>query len=224
MNDKRKMILAYIILMFLLPVVLTVGVRVLSANGTIPSVSNSTIVMYANMAVYLLLPIVTIIILHKKLPSDLKKTGGLLPKLIPLILIVYASSMLGNVFVGLLDHTQTTDNQTLINEMRNANSLFTTYMATVAAPIAEESVFRYSLIGERKGFVGFLMLILSSALFGLIHTQGFTLGAFLAYSVIGFALGCIFLKYRNLVFNILVHAGYNGSALLLSYLVTKLNG
>ena len=221
MNDKRKMILTYIMLMFLLPVVLTIGLQVLSANDIIPSISKSKTIMYANMTVYLFLPVAAIMILHKRLSSDLKKTGGLLLKIIPLILIVYASSMLGNLFVGLLDHTQTTDNQTLINELRNTNSLFTAYMAAFAAPIAEESVFRYSIIADRKGFSSLFTLILSSALFGLIHTQGFTLGAFLAYAVIGFTLGCIYLKYRNLVFNILVHAGYNGSALLLSYLMSQ---
>ena len=221
MNDKRKMIFAYIILMYLIPVALTVGLKVLSGNGIVPSVPTNKIVMYVNMVVYLILPIVVIIILHKRLTSDLKKTNRLLLKIVPLILIVYASSMLGNIFINLLDHTQTTDNQTLINEMRNANSLFTTYMAVIAAPIAEESVFRYSLIGERKGFGGFLMLIISSILFGLIHMQSIAIGALIAYSIIGFALGCIYLKNRNLILNILVHAGYNGSALLISYLYTR---
>ena len=216
MHSKRNTILTYLFLMYLFPVALTFGIQQLTKHGILTATSHSERIMYVNMVVYLLLPFVLFFLLRKEFSADIKSAGNLVAKTIPLILVVYAVSILGNLFINIFDHTQTTDNQVLINELQGMNYLFTVYMAVFAAPVAEESVFRCCIIANRRGFLGFFMLILSSTLFALVHLQGLTPGAFCAYTVIGLALGSIYLKYRNLILNILVHAGYNGLALLLA--------
>ena len=210
------MIILYILIAFVLPIPLAVGVQVMSMQGIIPALSDMQTALLINIIVYIILPIVAIILMRQKLSEDIKKMGPLIGWVIPMILMVYGTSILGGILMQYLDHTQTTNNQEMIERLREINGYFTTYMAVVAAPITEESVFRASMLSNRRGFFAFIFLLLSSALFSLAHVQSFSIGAFIVYVLIALVLGAIYLKYRNLVLNILVHAGYNALALALA--------
>ena len=209
-------ILVYILTALLLPFPVAILLTKLSQNGILPELSQDQTALYLNMAVYVLLPVYCLIYYHKKIAADTKSAGKLLILVVPLILMIYGTSILGGLFIQYLDHAQTTDNQAFLDNLKNLNIYFTAYMAIVAAPITEESVFRCAMLKQHKGFAGFFLLILSSALFSLAHAINFSPGAFLAYFVIGLSLGLIYMKYRNLILNILVHGGYNALALVLS--------
>ena len=206
--------------MFVLPVILLQGYLLLMKKGLIHLVlDESQLMVYINIAVYIILPIMALVIQRKSFSSSVKKAGSLITRIIPYILILYAVSVLGSIVINQLDNVHTTTNQTMIYQMKNENMLFTAYMAVIAAPITEETVFRCSMLSGTNGIASFIMLIISSILFSAVHLHGMEFGAFLAYALIGLTLGCIYLKHRNLITNILIHAGYNGLALLLSYVM-----
>lgn len=214
-------ILLYIFFILLLPIPFTMGILLLSENGILPQLSQTEIGMFINAICYILLPIIALIYYHRKLNLDLKSMNKKIILVIPLILMVFGTSILGGKLVPLIDHTDTTRNQTYLEDLKNMNFYFTAYMAIVAAPITEESVFRMAMIKDARGVKAFPMLLLSSVLFALAHVQGPEPGAFLAYTCIGLPLGCIFLFHRNLLLNILVHSGYNALALMLASLASK---
>ena len=209
-------ILIYILCAFIMPFPLAEGMRLLAANGILPNLSDTEIAMCINVLVYLFLPLCAMIYYRHKLAADTRGMGKKIVLVLPLILMVYGASILGGLFVPFLDHTTTTQNQSYLENLKEMNFYFTTYMAVVAAPVTEESVFRCALIKNHRGFWGFLMLVVSSALFSLAHSQDLAPGAFLAYFSIALVLGGIYLYHRNLVLNILVHAGYNALALVLA--------
>ena len=220
MNTQPKsipIIVIYILTSIILPYPIAMGLMLLSKNGLIPSLPENVIALYINMFIYFFLPLFSIIYYHKKIAMDIQGIGQLLAMVIPLILMVYGASIIGGIFIQQIDHSSTTTNQTYLNHLKDTNFYFTTYMAVIAAPITEESVFRCAMIKNRKGFAGICMILISSALFALAHTVEFALGAFLAYFFIALVLGGLYMNRQNLILNILVHAGYNTLALILSY-------
>ena len=219
MHRKRNMIITYIFILFIFPVIMSIAALFAADRGYIPKLERNDLLYYINIFSYTLIPFLCFIILRSDFSSDIKKMGKHLLKVIPFVLIVFATSILGNIAINYFDHTSTTANQQMLQQLQATNMYFTTYMTVVAAPIAEESVFRCSLISTRGGFRGFVMLIISSALFSLVHLQSITIGAFIAYALIGVVLGIIYMKYRNLVLNILVHSGYNALSIILSILL-----
>ena len=221
MSHKGKMILFYILMMLAVPIGGKTVIPLLVEKGIIGSVTKTTEMLYINMAVYIILPVISFIVMRRELAKDTKKAGGLLSKVFPLILVVYASSILGGILIRFIDHDTTSANQAMLNTLQNDNFLFLVYMAVFAAPIVEECVFRCCIISDRQGFFGVLMLVISSSLFGLVHVQQFSIGAFFSYAIIGLALGIIYLKNRNLILNILVHSGYNALCLILSTVLRK---
>ena len=213
-------IIAYFFISFLLPFPIAAGLMLCSENGVIPTLSEQEIAMYINMLVYIVMPLFSVLYYRKKIASDTKNFGRLIVLILPLIMMVYGASILGGILIQQLDHSNTTQNQTYLEALKNLNVYFTTYMAVFAAPVCEESVFRCAMIGQKKGLASFFMVLVSSALFSLAHGLDFSIGAFFAYFFIALVLGFIYVYHRNLVLNILVHSGYNTLALILSTFLT----
>ena len=217
MAKRIAIIISYLIILFVLPIAVAVLFYVLEQRGILPHVKNKQLLLLTNYIVYSVLPITMLIFLHKELINNIKNAGNVINWLIPMILIVYAMAVLGGIFIQMIDHTATTQNQIAINEFQNKNLMFTIYMTVIAAPIAEESTFRYAFLHDVKGGLKYLLLLVSSSAFSLIHLQqNLSVGAFTAYFLIGITLGLIYIKYDNLFFNIMVHGGYNALGLVLS--------
>lgn len=223
MQAKKNMIITYFIIIFVLPVMVTVLFLLCEDAGIIPRIDKETILYYVNIFSYIIIPFLCFIILNKIFVSDLKAMKNHLLKIIPLIVVLYAASILAVYTVIFFNEVETTANQMLIKKLQSRNYYFTTYMVIFAAPIAEESVFRCSMIPERKGIISFIMLFISSALFSMSHLSDFAIGEFLAYSILGLVLGLIYIRYRNLVLNILVHSGYNMIGLFIPMLLGMFN-
>lgn len=89
-------------------------------------------------------------------------------------------------------------------------------IAVLVAPIIEEVVFRYWLLGRWAPLIGSAAaLLLSSAIFAAIHMDfgAWALGGRL---IVGLALGVLWLRTRSLWACIAVHAGWNAVVLLLA--------
>ncbi|MHA2346719.1 MAG: CPBP family intramembrane glutamic endopeptidase, partial [Candidatus Hodarchaeales archaeon] len=90
----------------------------------------------------------------------------------------------------------------------------------VGAPVFEELVFRRTLIPllERRGLGHFWVLVLSSLVFSLRHTPADLIDGSLGYAILhvfvtlpgGLALGFLYLRTRNVIWPIILHALING--------------
>lgn len=86
------------------------------------------------------------------------------------------------------------------------NPLITAAYAVIIAPIAEEFVFRRLIIDRTRKFGGPICIILSAAMFGLMHGNiGQAIPAFGA----GLVLGYLYYKHGKLLPCALIHAGIN---------------
>lgn len=78
----------------------------------------------------------------------------------------------------------------------------------IFAPLIEESVFRYAMIGKNaKGMELFLRVILSIILFDVIHILSFS--EFFYYLLPSLILTTFYLKYRNVFASIFLHSLIN---------------
>lgn len=104
------------------------------------------------------------------------------------------------------------------------NVLLLLVMVAIIAPIFEELVFRRLLIPLFEGtgkMSTMLAVVASSLMFALVHTEAdlisgsprFAVSHFLTASLLGFALGAIYVTTRDVRFPILFHALNNGWAI-----------
>lgn len=82
-------------------------------------------------------------------------------------------------------------------------------LTTLMAPFTEEIIFRHALFyqWQRRGIVTWLMLIISSVAFGLVHWNNFNgdVMAMIPYMCVGAFYGLIYYFSRNIWQNILTH-------------------
>lgn len=82
----------------------------------------------------------------------------------------------------------------------------------VFAPIVEELVFRYVLVGALHDGHPTLAIMLSGVLFGLIHARGW-----LPKSLMGCAFAWTYVQSGSLWVPLVLHAGWNAMCLLAAY-------
>lgn len=94
------------------------------------------------------------------------------------------------------------------------------FVAMFFAPILEEFIFRRILFFNLRENLSFKYAsIISSFLFGLIHSTGDVLSA----TILGFYLAYIFEKEKNIVLNILIHSFINLNYIILMYYYKIIN-
>ncbi len=124
------------------------------------------------------------------------------------------------------------ENQAIIEAIISEKiSLWIILSMVINAPIIEEYIFRYGAIDKLfSGLRPYTRLISSALLFAMIHigfTQMFSLpfGAFihllLAYLPTALVLGYIYMREKNLIYSILVHAFNNIIGLILIILTVS---
>lgn len=104
-------------------------------------------------------------------------------------------------------------NETVASMLETEGSM--TYLAVVLmAPLVEELLCRSVFIGQFSKFMpSWLALILSSAIFGVMH--GNLIQGTYAFAC-GLLLGAIYLRFESVTASILFHMGFNASSYLLS--------
>ncbi|QFT87584.1 CAAX amino terminal protease self- immunity [Bacillus sp. THAF10] len=81
------------------------------------------------------------------------------------------------------------------------------FILVIIAPIEEELFYRGLLILIPSTKIKYIMLIISSVLFGLIHA------AFWGSFIIGLVLGILAIRYRNILVTIVAHSLWNTFAM-----------
>ncbi|MEG2707742.1 MAG: type II CAAX endopeptidase family protein [Vagococcus sp.] len=98
------------------------------------------------------------------------------------------------------------------------SSPFFIIAVTIAGPIMEEFVFRFSLINWLNQKLNiWLSAIISSALFAVMHVDGH----YLVYGGLGFLFFLIYRKTGSILTSIIAHAGMNTLVIVLQLLFVK---
>lgn len=99
-------------------------------------------------------------------------------------------------------------------ELAKLNEIFAFIAIAIAAPIFEESIFRGIILnGLLKRYSPFKSIFISSFLFGIVH---FNPWQFVGAMLIGFFMGWIYFKTKNLALTIFVHFVNNSFAFVFS--------
>ena len=101
-------------------------------------------------------------------------------------------------------------NQQIVSQLTVAQPVFGFFMVVVFAPLTEELIFRgmlarYLFPKQNNSKQTALFLLVSSALFALIHFPG-TLQQFLVYASLGLSLGLAYVSRKGLLYSISLHA------------------
>lgn len=97
-------------------------------------------------------------------------------------------------------------------EMAKLNGIFAFVAIAIAAPIFEESIFRGIILnGLLKKHSPFKSILISSLLFGIVHLNPWQ---FITAMIIGFFMGWIYFKTKNLALTIFIHFVNNSFAFI----------
>ena len=147
------------------------------------------------------------------------------------VLLILGGNIASTIFTNLFNLITGTPEQISVNQLSIERSLtgpfwfVMVFIAVVLAPVVEELVFRKAFFSLFKKPT--TALIVSSVCFGLIHvTTEILSGDFLlafstgvSYIIGGVVLGYVYIKNKqNIYINMLVHAGYNLFAMVISLL------
>ena len=200
------LIFTYIFTMFLLP---TISFHVLSLFFT----NILDVQVYANLISYIILVAVSVLLFghelmeqFKKIPSKKTFIKGVLTGWCLLFASSYVSSMIIFFFTKSNDSSM---NQQAITSLMEFHPILMGSMTILCAPIAEEVVFRLTIMRGllKQPWIG---ILLSSFLFGMIHVV--SAGDFIyliQYMAMGIALGYVYYRHQNIWFSIGVHAVQN---------------
>ncbi|MDH6365543.1 membrane protease YdiL (CAAX protease family) [Enterococcus sp. PF1-24] len=128
-------------------------------------------------------------------------------------------AFLGTLLIQLTSGSATSTNDAAIDNIISGEQPWLIFLIIAIAPaIMEEIVFRGGIIGfifEEHPVVG---LIISSAIFGYLHSAT-TIFEFILYFSLGFIMGFSYYKTKRLEVSIMVHFLNNGLAVLAMFLL-----
>ena len=116
-------------------------------------------------------------------------------------------SLIGNLlayFVSLI--TGQTMNDILSSTLVDMSLPMVFLLSVVMAPIFEEIMFRYAVIGYCKRWGEWNAIVISAFIFGLIHTNIFQF--FYAFAL-GIVFGYVYLYTGRLIYSIIMHCVFN---------------
>ncbi|WP_026497787.1 CPBP family intramembrane glutamic endopeptidase [Butyrivibrio sp. WCD2001] len=120
---------------------------------------------------------------------------GIIGSLIGQILAVIMGSITGQDMTDVLSSTLT-----------NMSLPMVFLLSVVLAPIFEEIMFRYAVIGYCRRYGEWNAIIISAFIFGLIHTNVFQF--FYAFAL-GIVFGYVYIYTRKLIYTIIMHCTFN---------------
>lgn len=200
------LIFTYIFVMFLLP---TISVHILAIFCT----NDADIQVYANLISYIVLVIVSLAFFGHELVEQFKKIpsyGAFIKGVLLGWCLLFAASCISSIIVVFFTQSEESSvNQQMITNLMEVHPLLMAGMTILCAPLAEEVVFRFTIMRGllKNPWVG---ILLSSFLFGMIHV--ISAGDFIyiiQYMAMGMALGYVYYRHQNICFSIGVHAVQN---------------
>ncbi len=209
------LIFTYIFVMFLLP---TISIHVLAIFCT----NDADIQVYANLISYIVLVIVSLAFFGHELMEQFKKItsfGAFIKGVLIGWCLLFAASYVSSIIVFFFTQSdESSVNQQMITNLMEVHPLLMAGMTILCAPLAEEVVFRFTVM---RGLLKYpwMGILLSSFLFGMIHV--ISAGDFIyiiQYMAMGIALGYVYYRHQNIWFSIGVHAVQNFISTLLVFL------
>lgn len=148
-----------------------------------------------------LIPI-TIYLLKK---HKIKETKPNIKKIISIIILGLNISLFFNMLTINIQET---------NPLTNLNIILVIIYAVIIAPIFEEILFRYiALKDARKNYQDKIAILIISLLFALMHTGIINI---IYTFIFGIILSYTYIKYKNIIYPIIMHASANLMSLLIS--------
>ena len=132
---------------------------------------------------------------------------------------IYIVTWIGTI-VMMMEGVSNSTNQEAI-ENAHMNPFLLIMFTVIMAPIVEELIFRGLLMGRVFNPDSIVGLILSSLLFGLIHRPN-SIGVWIVYAGMGFALGIAYRKFQKLEYCIMAHIINNSIAVSMLLLLQVL--
>lgn len=132
---------------------------------------------------------------------------------------IYIVTRIGTMVMMMEGVSNSTNQATIENIHMNPFVLIT--LTVIMAPIVEELVFRGILMGRVFNPDSIVGLILSSLLFGLAHMPN-SIGVWIVYAGMGFALGIAYRKFQKLEYCIMAHMINNSIAVSMMLLLQLL--
>lgn len=132
---------------------------------------------------------------------------------------IYIATNVGMSVMRMEGISNTTNQAAIENAHMNPFLLIT--FTVIMAPIVEELVFRGLLMGRIFTPDSIVGLIVSSLLFGLVHRPN-SIGVWIVYAGMGFALGTVYRKFQKLEYCIMAHMINNSIAVSMMLLLQLL--
>ncbi len=156
------------------------------------------------------LPVLLIIISSSEAKAPPKRRMGFGAFLVFLIVsfgCMYIGSYIGNFTMSVISSVMNYDYSNALNSIIDYDNLWITAIFTViVAPIAEELVFRKLIIDRTQKYGGFVCVLLSALIFGLMHGN---LYQFFYCFFLGLILGYIYYSTGKIHLTIVIHAIIN---------------
>ncbi|MGL5548431.1 MAG: lysostaphin resistance A-like protein, partial [Culicoidibacterales bacterium] len=164
----------------------------------------------ADFLLYGILVIPMIILLYRELTPYMKYSWDNKWKFIATVIVSYLVMISlesgSNVILALLNITGPSPNEVGVQELFNTLPAFAFISTAFFAPIAEELVFRYLLIGSLKKYVPiWLCGVISTVAFAAIHVTTGNLLHILPYLAAGAVFTISYLKTKNIMVPIGIH-------------------
>lgn len=170
--------------------------------------------------------------IHSNDSKIINSKKKLIMNLIAMIIILYGGSLLIQFLLCNSNGTQTTYNQSTLNEIFSTgtlNKIYITFLSLMLAPIIEELIYRWGILTVIKNallkefgranisihhfrLLNCCLLIFSATAFSLLHMPH-TFYEFLSYGWLGVCIGIFYLKYNNIYASMLFHILINAIAL-----------
>ena len=223
MTTNIKTIISYIFITFAVPVVTMIAMMLSSAD-----MNEESMLVAANVITDIILILVMIRLQKNEFIRSIKelqntRTSEIVKTLMSRVFAMYAVSYTSSLILFFTGLMKEPENQQAIYDMALSSLPATGFMVIIGAPIIEETVFRCSMISNHKKKKGIAAFLISSLLFGMLHSQFHNLWEILPYFLIGIILGQTYLKHRNVIINILIHGFYNISAFAMMVTAIKLS-
>lgn len=134
-------------------------------------------------------------------------------KTVGIILLAFIAEILVNQ--ATLPFMKQTGNANVdaLSNIFNGFPLLMLFYATILGPILEEMLFRGFFMNMFFVETPYISLVLSSILFGIMHTSDDPI-YFISKVILGFVLGFVYLKTKNIKANIITHMLNNFSAFI----------
>ena len=213
MNQYLKVIWAYLLIQ-------------IGGSGFIFSLLNqlsmpeSTKIMLANFLLYFILIIVSVSFLKKDLKEAAKsiKFGYrfALNSCIGVVLLFATNLISQIILLNVTNGSIESINQQNAEWVLETHPLMMSMMSIFLAPMAEELVFRLSIMKLIPWHL--LSIIVSSLCFGLVHVMAGDLIHFPAYAISGLVLAIAYARSNNIWYPIVIHIINNLIAVMIQFL------